>query len=233
MSNLIDTRSKLLLSEDFDLIKHFKIAVIGLGGVGSIIPMSLIRSGVKNLLIIDGDKVDETNLNRQMAYFSKDVGKYKSEVLKERLFEIRDDIEIEALNCFVDENFDFSIFKGLDYIIDCIDDIDAKVLLAKYALNNNVSLISSMGTGNRLDPAKLSIVHLDKTSGDPLAKKFRYLLRKENIDLKKINVVSSSEEPIVKGKVVSSMAFVPNSSGLLMSSFVLKELLRRYKNEVR
>ena len=233
MDNLIDTRSRLLLGDDFDLIKNFKIAVIGLGGVGSIVPLSLVRSGVKNLLVIDGDKVDETNLNRQMAYFKKDIGFFKSEVLKNRILEIRDDVIVDEIHSFIDENFDFSVFDNFDYIVDCIDDINAKVLLAKYAIRKNIPLIVSTGTGNRLDPSKLAVMRLDKTSGDPLAKKFRYLLRREGVDLKKINVVASLEEPIVKDRVVSSMAFVPNACGLLMSSFVLKELLRRYKDEVR
>lgn len=233
MNDLIDTRSKLLLGDDFSLIKNFKIVVVGLGGVGSIVPLSLVRSGVKKLLLIDGDKVDATNLNRQMAYFSQDVGHFKSEVLKKKLLEIREDLNLEEKHIFIDKETDFSFLKGFDYIVDCIDDIEAKVLLAKFAINNDIPLIASMGTGNRLDPSKLIITRLDKTSGDPLAKKFRYLLRKENIDLKKINVVTSLEEPLVKGQVVSSMAFVPNAAGLLMSSYVLKELLRRYKDEVR
>ena len=233
MNDLIDTRSKLLLGDDFNLIKNFKIVVIGLGGVGSIVPLSLVRSGVKNLLLIDGDKVDATNLNRQMAYFSQDVGHFKSEVLKEKLLKIREDLNLEEKHIFIDKETDFSFLKEFDYIVDCIDDIEAKVLLAKFAISNDISLIASMGTGNRLDPSKLIITRLDKTSGDPLAKKFRYLLRKENVDLKKINVVASLEEPLVSGQVVSSMAFVPNAAGLLMSSYVIKELLRRYKDEVR
>lgn len=233
MNDLIDTRSKLLLGDDFNLIKNFKIVVIGLGGVGSIVPLSLVRSGVKNLLLIDGDKVEATNLNRQMAYFSQDVGHFKSEVLKKKLLEIREGLNLEEKHIFIDKKTDLSFLKGFDYIVDCIDDIEAKVLLAKFAINNDISLIASMGTGNRLDPSKLIITRLDKTSGDPLAKKFRYLLRKENVDLKKINVVASLEEPLVSGQVVSSMAFVPNAAGLLMSSYVIKELLRRYKDEVR
>ena len=233
MNDLIDTRSKLLLGDDFNLIKNFKIVVIGLGGVGSIVPLSLVRSGVKNLLLIDGDKVEATNLNRQMAYFSQDVGHFKSEVLKKKLLEIREDLNLEEKHIFIDKETDLSFLKGFDYIVDCIDDIEAKVLLGKFAINNDISLIASMGTGNRLDPSKLIITRLDKTSGDPLAKKFRYLLRKENVDLKKINVVASLEEPLVSGQVVSSMAFVPNAAGLVMSSYVIKELLRRYKDEVR
>ena len=157
----------------------------------------------------------------------------KTDNLKKKLLEIREDLNLEEKHIFIDKETDLSFLKGFDYIVDCIDDIEAKVLLAKFAINNDISLIASMGTGNRLDPSKLIITRLDKTSGDPLAKKFRYLLRKENVDLKKINVVASLEEPLVSGQVVSSMAFVPNAAGLLMSSYVIKELLRRYKDEVR
>ena len=221
----IDTRSELLLGDKFKKISCFKVAIIGLGGVGSIIPLSLVRSGFKNLLIIDGDKVDQSNLNRQIAYNFSDIGKFKADVLKEKLYDIRKDINIDSLNLFIDEKFDFSSLNAMDFVIDCIDDLKAKVLLAKYCINNSINYVSSMGTGNRLNPSKLSVSTLNKTSGDPLARKFRYLLRKENIDLKKINVVYSLEEPIIKGKVVSSMAFVPNATGLLISSFVLRKLL--------
>lgn len=227
MSNDIDTRTRLLLGEDFKKISSFKIAVIGLGGVGSIVPISLIRSGFENLIIIDGDKVDASNLNRQIAYDLSDVGKFKAEILKEKLLKIRPNARIQNINCFVDDSFDFNIFLDVDFIIDCIDDIQAKVLIASFSEKNNINLVCSMGTGNRLDPSVLKIVRLDKTCNDPLAKKFRYLLRKSDLNLKRIYVVSSDEIPLVKDKVVSSMAFVPNSSGLLLASYVLRYLLRR------
>lgn len=227
MTNDFDTRTRLLLKDDFDKLSHFKIAVIGIGGVGSIIPISFVRSGVKNLILVDGDKVDISNLNRQIAYDLKDVGKIKVEALKGKLFALRDDLDIETFSDFINENFNFEVFRNVDFIVDCIDDLKAKVLLAKFALKNNINYISSMGTGNRLDPTKISITSLNKTSGDPLARKFRYLLRRENIDLKKINVACSSEEPIIKDRVISSMIFVPNATGLAIASFVLNKLLGR------
>lgn len=223
----IDTRTKLLLGDDFEKLASFKIAIIGLGGVGSIVPISLIRSGFENLIIVDGDRVDITNLNRQIAYDTSDIGKFKAEILKEKLLKIRPNAKIQHFNTFIDENFDFNVFSGVDFIIDCIDDIEAKVLLASFCEKNNINLVCSMGTGNRLNPSALKIVRLDKTCNDPLAKKFRYLLRKNNLDLKRIFVASSEETPIIKDKVVSSMAFVPNSCGLLLASYVLRYLLRR------
>ena len=227
MNNDFDTRTRLLLKDDFGKLSHFKIVIIGLGGVGSIIPMSFVRCGVKNLILVDGDKVDISNLNRQIAYDLKDVGKIKVEALKEKLFALRDDLNIETFSDFINENFNFEVFKNVDFIVDCIDDLKAKVLLAKFALEHSINYISSMGTGNRLNPTKISITSLNKTSGDPLARKFRYLLRQENIDLKKINVACSSEEPIIKDRVISSMIFVPNATGLAIASFVLEKLLGR------
>lgn len=225
MNSSIDSRSKLLLGEDFGKIKLYKIAVIGLGGVGSIIPLSLVRSGVTKLILVDGDKVEITNLNRQIAYTRDDIGKFKSEVLKEKLFSIRQRIDVKSYPLMIDEKFEFNVFKDVDYLIDCIDDLKAKVLLAKFCSENDINYISSMGTGNRLNPEKLSVVKLNKATGDPLARKFRYLLKRENVDLSKVDVVFSSEEPMVRGKIVSSMVFVPNAAGLLLSSFVLRKLI--------
>ena len=222
-----DDRSKLLLGDDFELIKNFKIAVIGIGGVGSIVPISLVRSGVKNILIVDGDKVDETNLNRQIAYDFNDLNLFKVDALKNKLLNIRDDINISTIARRIDDSLNLSILKDYDFVIDCIDDVKAKILLAKFTSENNIPFISSMGTGNRLDTTKIIVTTLNKTSGDPLARKLRYELKKEGVNLSKINVVFSLEEPIIKGKVISSMIFVPNTVGLTIASFVIKSLLGR------
>ena len=224
----INSRSEIILGkENIEYLSLKKIAVIGLGGVGSIIPLVLVRSNIRKIILIDNDFVNVSNLNRQIAYDLKDVGKIKVEALKGKLFALRDDLDIETFSDFINENFNFEVFKNVDFIVDCIDDLKAKVLLAKFALKNNINYISSMGTGNRLDPTKISITSLNKTSGDPLARKFRYLLRQENIVLKKINVACSSEEPIIKDRVISSMIFVPNATGLAIASFVLNKLLGR------
>lgn len=221
----IDLRTKALLQDDYDKLLNKKVAVIGLGGVGSIVPLTLVRTGIKNLIIVDKDKVESSNLNRQIAYDRNDIGEYKSIALKNKLKKIRSDIEILDISKSIDETFDFSVFKGCDFIVDCIDDINAKIQLAKFALANNIKFISSLGMGNRIDPSKVFITKLNKTTGCPLAKKFRYMLKKENVDISNINVAFSNEEPIIKNKVVSSIAFVPNAAGLNISSFVVKTLI--------
>lgn len=221
----IDSRTKLLLQEDFFKLNNNKIVVIGVGGVGSIIPISLVRTGIKKITIIDKDKVDPSNLNRQIAYNINDIGKLKVDALYSHLYEIQDDIKITKIPAKIDVNFDFNVFDEADYIIDCIDDIEAKVLIAKESFKRNIPLISSLGMGNRVDPSKVIITKLNKTTNDPLAKKFRYLLRKENIDLSKIDVAFSSETPIIKDKIISSVVFVPNSAGLNIASFVIRRII--------
>ena len=221
----IDDRTKLLLSSNFDKLKDFKIAVIGLGGVGSIIPLVLVRSGFLNLIIDDFDTVDITNLNRQLAYDLNDLGKPKSLVIRDKIFNIRKNLNVLTLNEKIDDNFNFDLLKDCDYIIDCIDDIEAKILLIKYAISNNIKIVSSLGMGNRLDSTKVVITKLNKTTSDPLAKKLRYLLKKENIDISKLYVSFSLETPIIKSNIISSMAFVPNASGLAMASFAIIDLL--------
>ncbi len=230
----IDNRSSLLITEEAtNYLKNKKVAIFGLGGVGSIVPISLARSGILNLLIVDFDKVSESNLNRQLAYTSLDVGKSKSEVTKNLLNNIRDDLNVISLNSKVDENFDYSILDSYDYVIDCIDDLKGKILLIKYCLQNNIRIISSLGMGNRLDPSKVIITKLNKTTDDPLARKLRYELKKENVDISKLDVSFSLEKPIINSRVISSMVFVPNASGLLMASFVLKYFIKEYEYEVR
>lgn len=221
----IDSRTKLLLQEDFFKLNNKKIVVIGIGGVGSIIPISLVRTGIKNITIIDKDKVDQSNLNRQIAYNLNDIGKFKVDALYSHLYEIQDDIKITKIPANIDENFDFGVLDKADYVIDCIDDINAKVLIAKETFKRSIPLISSLGMGNRVDPSKVEITKLNKTTNDPLAKKFRYLLRKENIDLSKIDVAFSSETPIIKDKIISSVVFVPNSAGLNIASFVIRRII--------
>ena len=221
----IDSRTKLLLQEDFFKLNNKKIVVIGIGGVGSIIPISLVRTGIKNITIIDKDKVDQSNLNRQIAYNINDIGKFKVDALYSHLYEIQDDIKITKIPANIDENFDFGVLDKADYVIDCIDDINAKVLIAKETFKRSIPLISSLGMGNRVDPSKVEITKLNKTTNDPLAKKFRYLLRKENIDLSKIDVAFSSETPIIKDKIISSVVFVPNSAGLNIASFVIRKII--------
>jgi len=223
--NNIDNRTEMLLGDNFKKLSAFKFAVCGVGGVGSIIPISLVRSGVKNIVIVDFDTVDESNLNRQIAYDTNDIGKAKVICLKEKLIDLREETRIDSINKRIDPNFDFSVFDDCDYVFDCIDDLQAKIELIKYCLNKNINIISSLGMGNRVDPTKIEVTTLNKTHDDPLARKLRYELKQEGMDIKKLKVSFSSEIPIIKSNKVSSMVFVPNTAGLIMTSYVVKELL--------
>lgn len=223
----INSRSEIILGkENIEYLSLKKIAVIGLGGVGSIIPLVLVRSNIRKIILIDNDFVNVSNLNRQIAYDQNDLGKPKVEALKEKLFNIRDDLEIEIYHKKIDANFDFNVLKDVNYVIDCIDDLEGKVLLTKYCYFHNIKIVSSLGMGYKLDPTNVEIISLNKTTTDPLAKKFRYLLKKENIDISKITTAFSSEPIIIKGKEIGSMAFVPNAAGLALASFVIREIIK-------
>ena len=226
LSKDFDNRSKLLIGEEnFASLETKKIAVCGIGGVGSIIPLSFARSGVKDLVIIDFDTVDITNLNRQIAYDLKDVGKKKVEAMEEKIHDLKSDIKVTKYFSLIDKSFDFSVFDDRDFVFDCIDDIEAKVMLIKYLTEHKINFISSLGMGNRLDATKVIITTINKTTGDPLAKKLRHLLKEENVDLSKIMVSFSSENPLRNGMIISSMFFVPNSSGLAMASFAIRKMI--------
>lgn len=223
----INSRSEIILGkENIEYLSLKKIAVVGLGGVGSIIPLVLVRSNIRKIILIDNDFVNVSNLNRQIAYNQNDLGKPKVEALKEKLFNIRDDLEIEIYHKKIDENFDFNVLKDVNYVIDCIDDLEGKVLLTKYCYFHNIKIVNSLGMGYKLDPTNVEIISLNKTTTDPLAKKFRYLLKKENIDISKITTAFSSEPIIIKGKEIGSMAFVPNAAGLALASFVIREIIK-------
>lgn len=223
----INSRSEVILGkENLNYLSSKKIAVIGLGGVGSIIPLVLVRSNITKIILIDNDLVNTSNLNRQIAYDQNDLGKAKVEALKEKLLNIRNDLEIEIYNKKIDINFDFNILNNVNYVIDCIDDLEGKVLLTKFCFFNNIKIVNSLGMGFKLDPTYIRITPLNKTTSDPLAKKFRYLLKQENIDISKIVTAFSTEPIIIRGKEIGSMAFVPNAAGLALASFVIREIIK-------
>ncbi len=226
MEKQFDDRTKLLIGEkNLEILKTKKVAICGNGGVGSIIPLALLRSGIYKFLLVDFDAVDNSNLNRQFAYFIGDVGKSKVESLSLHMRQLRKEVETDIVFSKIDENFDFNIFDNCDYVFDCIDDIRAKVLLIKYCKEHDIKIISSLGMGNRLDPTKVVITKLNKTTTDPLAKKLRYLLKENCVDISNVIVSFSLEKPIIKDKVVSSMVFTPNASGLAMASYALRDML--------
>ena len=206
-------------------IKEKTVLIVGLGGVGGYALESLVRTGIENLILIDFDKIDKSNINRQIITNQNNIGEYKIDVAKDRVLSINPDCQIIAYKAFLDKDT-INILDNhqIDYIIDACDSVEAKKLLIDYSIEHNIKLISSMGTANKIDPTKLAILDIRKTSYDPLAK----ILRKYVLDKKtnqKIMVVSSTEQPIRKDKL-SSLVFVPATAGLLCSNYIIKDIIK-------
>lgn len=210
--------------ENLNKIKDTTVLIVGLGGVGGYAMEALARSGIGSLILIDFDKIDETNLNRQVITNQNNIGLYKVDVAKERVLSINPNISVTTEKVFLAKN-NINILDRyqIDYIIDACDSTEAKKLLIDYSLNNSIKLIASMGTANKIDPTKLAIMDIRKTSYDPLAK----ILRKYVMDKKtnqKVMVVSSTEAPIRKDKL-SSLVFVPATSGLLCAKYIIQNII--------
>ena len=216
---------KLIGKEKIDLLKDKSILVLGCGGVGGYVIESLARSGIGKLIIVDGDVVDESNINRQIIALESTIGKKKVDVFKDRLIDINKDIKVITIDKFIDESNINELFKyDIDYFVDACDTISTKKLVIKNCIDKNINLISSMGTGNRMDSEKLEITTLDKTNNDPIAKILRKYVKDEHIN-KKIKVLCSTEVPM-KVDGVGSNSFVPCSAGLLLTSSVIKDLIK-------
>ena len=215
----------LVGEENFNKIQSKTVLIVGLGGVGGYATESLVRSGIKNLILIDHDTIDISNLNRQIISTSNNVGNNKVDEFKKRILEINPECNVITHKLFLDRT-NYTILDGyqIDYIIDCCDSVEAKKLLIDYSINKDIKLISSMGTANKIDPTKLEIIDIRKTAYDPLAK----VIRKYVNDLKtnkKIMVVSSTESPI-KNEKLSTLIFVPATAGLLCSNYIVKDIIK-------
>lgn len=229
MENWLNRTENLIGTNALNKLKNANIAVIGIGGVGSFCVEALARSGISNITLIDNDTVDITNINRQLIADTTTVGKLKVEIMKERILKVNPNANVTIFPVFLNEdNISSLISQNYDYVIDCIDNIKSKIALIEYCHNMNIHIISSMGTGNKLDPTKFEIADISKTSVCPLAKIIRKELRKK--DINNLTVVFSKEEPI-KNKNFSSIestpasiAFVPSSAGLIIASKVVKDL---------
>lgn len=240
-------RNELYFGKDTsEKLKNIKVCIVGLGGVGSYAVEALARLGVEHFVIIDKDTVDVTNLNRQIIALQSTVGKYKTDVLKQRILEINPSAKVKEYPVFFNkDNSNIILEENVDYVVDAIDTISCKFELIKLCLDNNIKFISSMGMGNREDLTKLEITTLDKTNYDPVAKKLRELIRKEDRynDLKKINVVFSKENPKKQksfidnsGKTmkevhtISSIIFVPSVAGLLCAHYIYRDIAQVKNN---
>lgn len=229
-------RTEMLLGEQaMDKLANSHVAIFGIGGVGGYVCEALARSGVGHFTLIDHDVVSPTNLNRQIIATMDTIGKYKVDVMKERILSINPNAKVETKNIFylpeTEEQFEFSKY---DYVVDAVDTVKAKISLIVKCKETDTPIICSMGAGNKLNPMGFMICDISKTEVDPLAKTIRMELRKRNI--KNVKVAYSKEEPLkplkeikdeTTGKVIpGSNAFVPSAVGLLIASEVIKDLIK-------
>lgn len=229
------SRTELLLGEDaVEKIKNSRVAVFGIGGVGSFTVEALARLGVGHITLVDPDAVAASNLNRQLVALHSTVGRYKVDVAKERILDINPEAQVEALKMFyLPENADEFDVSRFDCIVDAIDTVSAKIELVVRAKNAGVPIVSSMGTGNKLHPEMLELADITKTSVCPLARVMRRELRARGVN--SLPVVYSKEEAIEPKKdvflengkkTVGSISFVPSAAGLIIASKVCEILLK-------
>ena len=223
-------RSALLLgNEALEILKNKTVLVVGIGGVGSFCVEALARTGIGHLILVDKDKIESSNINRQLLATTETIDQVKVIVMKKRIQTLNPECRVDMYDCFYDYSMDEKIFsQKIDFVIDCIDSIKSKQDLAMACIQRDIPFLSSMGTARRLDPSKLEIMELEKTSYDPIAKRMRNWKRKNKIR-NKIWVVCSTEppRPVEAGKPLPSMIFVPASAGLLLASECVKKLINK------
>ena len=223
--------SRLEILMNIDNLKNKKVLVIGVGGVGGYAVEALARCGIGNITIVDYDKVDISNINRQIIALHSTIGLFKVEVLKKRILDINPNCSVETFSCFYDEKTTDLIFnKDYDYILDCCDSLKSKELLIREANKRNIKIISSMGTGFKFDPSKIQIEKLKNTSYDKLARILRYNL-KDNKKCLEIPVVYSKEQMEKKGTTIGSNAFIPSIFGLTMVSYIINDIRKENYEE--
>ena len=229
------SRTELLIGKDgVEKLANAKVAIFGIGGVGSFVVEALARSGIGNFVLVDNDEVDITNLNRQIIATHKTIGKPKVEIAGERILDINPNANVEIYREFFMPESKGILDNSIDYIVDAIDTVTAKIELAVRAEKMSIPIISSMGTGNKLDPTRFEVTDIYKTSVCPLAKVMRKELKQR--DIKKLKVVYSKEEPIKplnsneitnKKQVPGSISFVPSVAGLIVASEVIKDIIKK------
>lgn len=221
MEDMYSRTSSLLGEANIEKLKASKIAVFGLGGVGSYVTEALTRAGIGALLLIDGDIISSSNINRQLYALNSTVGQDKVSVAKRRCLDINPSCTIDARKLTITpENIGTLPLSEYDYAVDAIDDVKAKLALIQRCKELNVPIISSMGTGNKLDPSKLVITDIYKTSVCPLARVMRHDLRKAGIE--ELKVLYSEELPAVSCHPPASISFVPSAAGLMLAGEVVR-----------
>lgn len=228
------SRTEMLIgNEGMEKLNNAKVAIFGIGGVGSFVCEGLARSGVGNFILVDFDKIDESNINRQLIATVDTIGKYKVDLMAERILEINPDANVEIYKEFYMDDCEIDIItEDLSYAVDCVDTIMAKIAIICKCDALDVPVISSMGTGNKLDPTMFEVADIFETTVCPLARIMKKDLRKRNIE--KLKVVYSQEHPINtndheinqdrKFKVKGSVSFVPSVAGLIIAGEVIKDI---------
>jgi tRNA threonylcarbamoyladenosine dehydratase len=243
------SRTELLLGkEGLEKLKHSKVAVFGIGGVGSYTVEALVRAGVGKIVLIDDDTICLTNINRQIHATFKTLAKSKVEVMKERVLQINPKCEVITHEIFVtEENIPEIVTEDIDYVVDAIDTVSAKIALIVFCKERNIDIISCMGTGNKLDPTAFRVVDIYKTKVCPLAKVMRYELKKRNVS--GVKVLYSEEMPMkpkleevitckegcvctggskkctIKRQIPGSISFVPPVAGMIIGGEVIKDIV--------
>ena len=230
MNNQFQRTEILIGTENLNKLKNQTIAIFGIGGVGSYIAEALARVGIGNLILIDNDNIDITNLNRQIHATHETIGKPKVEEMKKRIQAINPEAKVQAIQEFVTEkNIQEILNKKVDYIIDAIDTVKSKLEIINFAKQKNIPIISSMGTANKLDPTKLEVTDIYKTPNCPLAKIMRKELRKREIS--NLKIVYSTEQPKPSHQnpdgtqTLGSISFVPSTAGLIIAGEVVRDII--------
>lgn len=249
MQNIFSRTAIIIGKEAVEKLNNSKVAIFGIGGVGSFVCEGLVRAGIENFILVDNDTISETNINRQVHATVNTIGKYKVDVMKERMLEVNPNCKIDVCKeFFMPEKNNMSgdsykqtkiIDNTINYIVDAIDTVTAKIELVMQANKLNIPIIAAMGTGNKLDPTKFEVADIYNTSVCPLAKVMRKELKSRGIE--KLKVVYSKEEPIspnidedyieelkenTKNYVPGSISFVPSVAGMIIAGEVVKDLIR-------
>ena len=243
------SRTELIIGKDnVEKLHNSKVAIFGIGGVGSYVVEGLVRAGIGSFILVDDDRVCLTNLNRQIIATRKTIGKYKIEVARDRILEINPDANVEIHQEFFMPDSKEILDDSIDYVVDCVDTVTAKIEIIMRAKRLNIPVISCMGTGNKLDPTQLEVTDIYKTSVCPLARVMRKELKARGVD--QLKVVYSKEQPIIpdensessckngcvcppgtkrkctaRNQVPGSISFVPSVAGLIISGEIIKDII--------
>ena len=224
---MFDRVIKLIGEDELKKIQSKTVCIVGLGGVGGYALECLVRSGIQSFILVDYDRIDVSNLNRQIITNQNNIGSFKTDEAENRIMAINPNCNVIKLNIKLDENNINELFQyKFDYLVDACDTILVKELLIKRCLEENIDIISSMGTGNKINPLELKIIDIRKTSYDPIAKRIRKYLREEHIN-RKVMVVCSLEQGDSFEGSIPSMMFVPATSGILCANYVIRDIINK------